>query len=252
MSRKWILIFIILLTFVIGIYFHTNTLEVTHHQVKLSVGNSKIKIAHVTDLHTQGIGRLELQLFEALKIERPDIIVITGDLTTPGGTLEGYIAVLEKLQAPKGVYFVQGNWEHWNPTRALQNTKIFDLTNQIHLLDKNLWLVGFDDSEAGKPQLEILNSIPQNALKIGLLHSPEFFKKTAGKVALNLAGHTHGGQIRIPFIGPLWLPKGSGNYDQGWFQENSSRLYVSRGIGTSILPIRFNCAPELAIIEVSY
>jgi predicted MPP superfamily phosphohydrolase len=252
MSRRWILIFIILLAFVIGIYFHTNTLEVTHHQVKLSVGNSKIKIAHVTDLHTHGIGRLEVQLFKTLEEERPDIIVITGDLTTPGGTLDGYKDVLDKLQAPKGVYFVQGNWEHWNPTSAILNTKISDLTNQIHQFDKNLWLVGFDDSEAGKPQLDILNSIPQNVLKIGLLHSPEFFKKTAGKVDLNLAGHTHGGQIRVPFFGPLWLPKGSAHYDQGWFEENSTRMYVSRGIGTSILPIRFNCSPELAIFEVSY
>lgn len=252
MSRRWILILIILLAFVIGIYFHTNTLEITHHQVKLSVGNSKIKIAHITDLHTKGIGRLELQLFEALGEEKPDIIVITGDLTTPGGTLDGYKNVLDKLQAPKGTYFVQGNWEHWNPTHALQNTKIFDLTNKIHQLDEKLWITGFDDSEAGKPQLDILNNIPQNALKIGLLHSPEFFKKTAGKINLNLAGHTHGGQIRFPFIGPLWLPKGSGNYDQGRFEEKSTRLYVSRGIGTSILPIRFNCSPELAIIEVSY
>ena len=252
MSRKRILIFIIFLTFVVGTYFHTNTLEITHHQVKLSVGNSNIKIAHVTDLHTHGIGRLELQLFKALEEEKPDIIVITGDLTTPSGTLEGYIDVLEKLQTPKGVIFVQGNWEHWNPTSALHNTKILNLTNQVYQLDTKLWLVGFDDSETGKPQLDILNNIPQNALKIGLLHSPEFFKKTASKIDLNLAGHTHGGQIRVPFLGALWLPKGSAHYDQGWFEENSSRLYVSRGIGTSLLPIRFNCSPELAIFEVSY
>lgn len=252
MIRKWVLIFIILLSFVLGTFYHTNILEITHHQVKLSEGKRKIKIAHVTDLHTQGIGRLELQLFEALSNENPDIIVITGDLTTQGGTLEGYQDVLFKLKAPKGVYFVQGNWEHWNPTRALQNTKILNLTNQIHQLDETLWLVGFDDSEVGKPRLDILNNIPQNAVKIGLLHSPEFFKKTAGQVALNFAGHTHGGQVRIPFWGPLWLPQGSGNYDQGWFEENSSHLYVSRGIGTSLLPVRFNCAPELAIIDVSY
>lgn len=213
-------------------------------------------MAHVSDLHTKGAGSLEQQVFEILKKEKPDLIFITGDLATPSGTLEGYKVVIGELKAPKGVYFVQGNWEYWEPIPGLEELfhefGIIDLTNHAEKLDEDLWLVGFDDSEEGNPQLEILKGLPENSVKIGLFHSPQFFDKTNRSIHLNFAGHAHGGQIRLPFIGPLWVPKGTGQYDQGWFKKNHSHLFVSRGIGTSILPMRFNCSPELAIVDLSY
>lgn len=256
MSKKLVTLFLVLLAFAGGIYFHTNTLKITRHQTTLGNGNQKLKIAHITDLHSNGFGRLEEQVYNALTEEKPDIIVITGDLATPSGTLDGYKEVIKDFKAPKGVYFVQGNWEYWEPISDLRDllkeTGIIDLTNRVYKLDQNLWLVGFDDSEEGNPKLEILKSLPQNALKIGLFHSPQFFEKTAGHIELNLAGHSHGGQVRLPFIGPLWVPNGTGKYDQGWFEKDTSRLYVSRGIGTSILPIRINCSPELALIEITH
>lgn len=256
MSKKLVILFLVLFTFAGGIYFHTNTLEVTHHQTTMGTGNKKLKIAHITDLHSSDFGRLEEQVYYALAEEKPDIIVITGDLATPSGTLAGYKKIIKDFKAPKGVYFVQGNWEYWEPISdlkgLLKETGIIDLTNRAHQLDHNLWLVGFDDSEEGTPQLEILKSLPTKAMKIGLFHSPLFFEKIAGLIELNLTGHSHGGQIRIPFMSPLWVPNGTGQYDQGWFEKNTSRLFVSRGIGTSILPIRINCSPELAIIEVRY
>ena len=256
MSKKLVTLFLVFLAFAGGIYFHTNTLKVTRHQTTLGNGNQKLKIAHISDLHSSGFGRLEEQVYNALTLEKPDVIVITGDLATPSGTLDGYKEVIKDFKAPKGVYFVQGNWEFWEPISdlkyLLKETGVTDLTNRVHQLDHNLWLVGFDDSEEGTPQLEILKSLPPKAMKIGLFHSPRFFEKTAGLIELNLAGHSHGGQIRIPLMSPLWVPSGTGNYDQGWFEKENSRLFVSRGIGTSILPIRINCSPELAIIEVRY
>jgi predicted MPP superfamily phosphohydrolase len=79
-----------------------------------------------------------------------------------------------------------------------------------------------------------------------------FFEKIAHETHLAFAGHTHGGQFRIPLIGSIWLPPGSGKYDQGWWSMNKAKMYVSRGIGTSVLPIRFNCSPELAFIDIRY
>ncbi len=256
MWKKTVIFFIVLAVFSVGIYFHTNTLEITHHKIKIGNNSKKLKIAHISDLHTNGLGKLESKLVEALKIERPDIIVITGDLATPSGTLKGYREIVQKLKAPKGVYFVQGNWEYWEPIdglkEMLREDGIIDLTNITMQIDQNLWLIGFDDSEEGQPQLEILKSVPENAAKIGIFHSPEYFKKIAGLINLSLAGHTHGGQVRLPLLGSLWVPRGTGKYDQGWFESDNSHLFVSRGIGTSILPIRFNCSPELAMIEISY
>lgn len=258
MLKKLISSFFVFLILILayGVYLHTNTLVITYHKVVLGPGKRKIKIAHVTDLHSKDFGKLEEQLFQSIEQELPDLIAITGDLATPSGTNEGYKSVLTKLKAPKGVFFVNGNWEYWEPISDLhlifKEAGITDLSNHAIHLENNLWLVGFDDSEAGRPKLDILKSLPKDSIKIGLFHSPDFFEKTAGLVEVNFAGHSHGGQVRIPIAGHVWVPPGTGKYLQGWFEKNGSKLYVSRGIGTSILPIRFNCSPELAIIEITY
>ena len=256
MSKKLVFFFIISLSFFTWIYFHTNTIEVSTHKVQLDHSGRKLKIAHITDLHTKGMGRLESQLIEILASQKPDLIVITGDLTTPSGIASGYEDILKHFTAPKGVYFVQGNWEYWEPEAQLKTIlkkwKITDLTNKVQKIDSRLWLIGFDDVLEGQVDEEIIKSIPPTDIKIALFHSPIFFQRLINKVNLALAGHSHGGQIRLPFLKSFWLPEGTGSYDQGWFTEGTSLLFVSRGIGTSILPIRVNCSPEIAFIEVSY
>jgi predicted MPP superfamily phosphohydrolase len=114
-----------------------------------------------------------------------------------------------------------------------------------------VWLVGFDDSFAGAPNVErALGGIPSDAYRLALYHSPAFFDRIAGECDLALAGHSHGGQIRLPVFGPVWLPPETGDYLEGWFEKRGSRMYVSRGIGTSILAARFLCRPEIAFITV--
>jgi predicted MPP superfamily phosphohydrolase len=256
MRIKLISLIVIIALSLGAIYLHTISIDVSYHKIHLGNSRRKIRIAHLTDLHTQGIGHIEQRMLEVLEKEKPDLIVITGDLATPGGTFQGYHAVLSKLQAKLGVYFVSGNWEYWEPIpdfeKLLTEAKIENLTNKVKEIDKGLWLVGFDDALEGQPDLSILDDIPQGDIKISLFHSPVYFQETKSRTHLSLAGHSHGGQLLIPFIGSFWLPEGTGKYEQGWFKENQSSLYVSRGIGTSILPVRFNCSPELAIIEVHY
>lgn len=239
-----------------SIYHHTNTLEVSQHVIKLGDENRILRIAHVSDLHTKGFNNLEQQLVKAINENNIDLIVITGDIATPNGTIEGYNHVLKNLKAPRGVYYIPGNWEYWEPIENIQNilkkNNIIDLTNAIHQIDEKVWLIGFDDSEEGNPDSNFASSVPKEAIKIGLFHSPHFFKEIFTQTNLNLAGHSHGGQIRLPFIGPIWTPEGTGDFDQGWFEKDNSKLFVSRGIGTSVLPIRIFCSPELAIIEVHY
>lgn len=257
MSKKIKIIFIIPLLFIATvIYYHTNTLEISHHEFSFFPGTQSVKIAQVSDLHSDTVGILESALFKALKSENPDIIVITGDLATPNGKIEGYKKLLSQFRAPKGVYFIPGNWEYWEPIETLddilKDNQIMNLSNKIHKVDNNLLIVGFDDSEEGKPDFNLLNKLPNRGVKIALFHSPVFFDSVKGKIQMALSGHSHGGQIRLPLIGAMVTPQGTGEYIQGLYTKGNSHLYVSRGIGTSILPIRIFCPPELVIFEIKY
>lgn len=253
---KIILLLIPVFILIYSTCFEPYQLESTFHEVTIGKGSKSLLVAHITDLHTDGLNTLELKLIDVIRSEKPDLIFITGDIATPGGTAQGYEDVLSKLQAPLGVYFIQGNWEYWEPIKELgnilQKTNIVDLTNkQIHIKD-NLWLVGLDDELAGSPELEVYGKVPETGKILSIFHSPVLFESINKKTDLAFAGHSHGGQVRLPFIGSLWTPEGTGKFDSGWFQEGRGKMYVSRGLGNSILPIRFNCKPEVAFIKINY
>jgi predicted MPP superfamily phosphohydrolase len=256
---KTLKIIVLLIPIFILIYstcFEPYQLESSFHEVTIGKSGKGLLVAHVTDLHTDGLEAIELKLMDSIRSNKPDVIFITGDIATPDGTAKGYEDVLSKLKAPLGVYFVQGNWEYWEPVnelgRIFKKAGIVDLTNKhLHLKD-DLWLVGLDDELAGAPRTDIYVGVPKNKKIISIFHSPALFKSINIKTDLAFAGHSHGGQIRLPFIGPLWTPEGTDRYVSGWFEEGQAKMYVSRGIGNSILPIRFNCKPEVAFIKVSY
>ena len=257
MKKIKLIIFIIPFSILIySIFFEPIDLENTFHEVTIGKSGQSLVVAHVTDLHTKGLGEIELKLIDSLNLNKPDIIFITGDVTTPSGTQRGYEEVLSKLKAHLGVYFVQGNWEYWEPEKELnkifKEVGIVNLTNNsIHFKD-NLWFVGLDDQLSGRPNREIYKNVPTKAKIISLFHSPILFESVKEKSHLAFAGHSHGGQVRLPLIGALWTPEGTGKYESGWFQGGIGKMYVSRGIGNSILPIRFNCMPEVAYIKINY
>jgi predicted MPP superfamily phosphohydrolase len=224
-------------------------IEVSHLEVA-APNTPRIKIAHLTDLHVRGQGRTETRLLELLDQEKPDLIVITGDTVSRRATPRQIREFYARLHAPLGVYFVRGNWENRSHAgRPPSNVTV--LSNQSAKVRDDLYVVGLDDMLTGKPDLAAaLKDVPPEAYKIALFHSPGFFPQVAGQVQLALAGHTHGGQVRIPFVPPVWTPAGSGPFVHGWYEQGDSRLYVSRGIGMSFIPIRFLCRPELAIITL--
>lgn len=256
---KYIKIFILLVSsfcLIYSAFIEPYQLERTFHETTIGTSGKNLLIAHLSDLHTDGLNKLELKVIEALQIQKPDIILITGDIATPNGTALGYEEVLSKLKAPLGVYFVQGNWEYWEPIKELHNifkkNQIIDLTNKsIHIKD-DIWLVGLDDELAGSPNTSAYDQVPEKSKIISMFHSPKLFDSVNYETNLAFAGHTHGGQIRIPFLGPIWTPDGTGKYISGWFSVGNAKIFISRGLGNSILPIRFNCRPELAFIKVNY
>lgn len=229
-------------------------IETTYHTVPARIGRN-LKIAHLSDLHTKGVGRIENKVFEILAAEKPDLIVITGDTYDSPETSKKFAEVLSRLKAPLGVYDVKGNWENWTPIKnereTYESAGIRLLVNQTEEAAPGVWVTGFDDPWTGHPHPDArFNAIPRGDYKIALFHSPMGFESLAGSVDLALAGHTHGGQVAFPLIGPLWLPKGCGPYLKGWFEKDGSKMYVSRGVGTSMIPVRLLSRPEVAIITL--
>ena len=235
-------------------FLEPNWIQVTHHTIGARI-SKPLKIAHLTDLHTSRVGFREKSLVRSLDREKPDVIVITGDTLSSWDSYDDERPLLRLLHAPLGVWLVRGNWENW---RRIDKEREFYGGNGVQfLLNRNfqitpdVWLIGLDDSTFGNADLKgAMNGIPSAAYRIALFHSPLFFSESAGQYDLALAGHTHGGQVRLPFFHPVWLPAGIGPYTEGWFEKNGSRMYVSRGLGMTILPVRFDCRPELAIITI--
>ena len=237
-------------------FIEPNWVAVTRHRVQVAGLKREVKLAHLTDLHLREWGRLERTLLHLLEQEKPDLIVITGDTASPGTPDSVRYELLSRLRAPEGVHAIRGNWEHWSPMEdeagLYRRAGIRLLDNSAQQVAGQLWLVGLDDGLAGNPDIAAaLAAVPSRAPCVILLHSPAFLDEVAGRCPLALAGHTHGGQVRLPGLGPLWLPPGSGDYEAGWYEHTGTKMYVSRGIGTSVVHLRFRCRPELAIITLS-
>ncbi len=229
-------------------------IEVTHHTLKAKI-KTPLKIAHLTDLHISEYGYRERNLLKLLRNEVPDVILISGDSISQDGNYIIVSKFLRELSAPLGVWLVRGNWEHWHPNenelKIYTEVGIHFLNNANAQIRRDISIIGLDDSTAGNPDMNAaFTSVPDSNFKIGVFHSPAYFSRHASAFDLVLAGHTHGGQVRIPFLPPLWVPQGSGPYIEGWYsgKGTDSKMYVSRGIGNSILELRFLCRPELPII----
>ncbi len=237
-----------------GFWIEPFRIKVTRHHIQAPLA-APLKIAHLSDLHTYGVQRRERRLISLLQAEQPDLIVITGDTITRDGTYAMCWQLLSRLQAPLGVWLVRGNLENDQPFKNEHafygSAGVHFLLNEAQRVRDDLWIVGLDDASSGLPDWEVaMKDIPSGAYTITLFHAPAYFDKVAGHSPLVLAGHTHGGQVRIPLVTTFWLPRDSGRYLEGWYEKNGSRMYVSRGIGTSVIPVRFLCRPELAIITL--
>lgn len=227
-------------------------IEVTRHEVAAKLA-APLRVAHLSDLHARGLGRRERSWLAAVERERPDAVVITGDFFVDAASNDGAFDVMRRLHAPLGVWAVMGNWEHWRPAGRLRERLVEAgvrlLVNESARLRDDAWLVGLDDELGGAPDPNgALAGVPAGAFALALIHSPAGFEAIAGRVPVALAGHTHGGQIRLPLLGAPWTPPGSGAYVAGWYEREGSRLYVSRGLGNSVIDARFWCRPEVALL----
>jgi len=237
----------------------TQWFEITRSELEFPVKQA-IKLAHLSDVHVFEIAARESKTFEILRNERPDLIVITGDLIFSDGNWEIFASWLKQLThqvAPQhGTWIIQGNWEHWRPHPQLRELveaaggKL--LRNEsVKLETLGLVLVGYDDDWLGKPEpVETRLSDEDRRHAIGLIHSPSGFRKIRPQLPLVLGGHTHGGQIRWPGGPALYFPPSSDGFDHGWYKEDRASFYVSRGVGTSTIDLRLFCRPEIHVLSL--
>lgn len=214
------------------------------------------RIGHITDLHLRSWVGFHDRLLAAVRQSRCNLVVTTGDLIESADALPLLRDFLRKLagSAPR-VVGVLGNWEHWSE-RLAAVCKTYEaagvelLTNR-HVMIDGLAVVGTDDAFAGEadPAAACAN-VPASTPKILLTHSPGLLEH-AGPARFDaiFSGHTHGGQVRLLGWAPL-CPPGSGSFVAGRYATKWGPLYVSRGLGSSVVRGRFACHPELPIFRL--
>lgn len=221
-----------------------------------------LKIAHLSDLHTrQRLGYREQSLIDRVNGLKPDLIFITGDFLRTEGEVNATISLISSLHPSIGMYGVFGNTDYYRMNiegfaAQLSAAGIHILRNESRDITlpggRVLHLAGVDDPVTGKADLEkALKGVPQNEPVLLLAHSPDIFTRAVlAGVNLTLVGHTHGGQVGIPFLVSSYSYANRYPIMQGIVQAGKSTMYINRGIGTTSYPIRFFCRPEIAVIDV--
>jgi hypothetical protein len=244
------------------------------HQVALPLpewptDRGPLRLAVISDLHV-GSPYITLdkvqRLVEMINAEQPDVVLMAGDYVIQdviGGHViapEVFAEKLKGLRAPGGVIAVLGNHDWWyNGQRvksALEHVGIRVLENEAIAIEHHghsIWFAGLADYWTRKPNIEqALSHVPLDAPVIVLTHNPDVFPQMPARVNLTIAGHTHGGQVNFPIIGRPIVPSTFGQrYAIGHVQEGGRHLFVTPGIGTSNLPVRFRVPPEISLVTIS-
>jgi predicted MPP superfamily phosphohydrolase len=227
-----------------------------------------LRVALLSDLHVGsphwGIERVR-ELVVQTNAEHPDLILLAGDFMITGipfGTEtppELIAQALAELRAPLGVVAVLGNHDAWlagDPvTRAFRARGLTLLENELYSVTRAgvpLTIVGLADLLT-RPQRvqQTIDDVPAANTVLVLAHEPDVFPQIGARPALTLAGHTHGGQVNVPFLGRVWVPSQFGErYAAGHVSENGRHLFVTTGVGTSIIPVRFRVPPELVMLTL--
>ena len=275
-KKRFLILTFLVFPMILGWYsliFEPNNIQV--EKINIEMANlpeafGGVKIVHLTDLHSFGFDKREKMVLEMVGEIDPDFVFITGDFvdrkTKDIDSVQEFWQELGDQYKGK-IFGVLGNHEYKNENadsdsleELLEKSGIVILDNENQKIfqdDEYIYLVGVDDPDTGNDDLKkAATATEENIPKILLAHSPDIVNDPDSlkeeKINLILAGHTHGGQIKIPFIRPFWVPtKNRGKYASGSFEIGDTCLYVNRGVGLSVFPIRFNCPPEITLIELN-
>jgi predicted MPP superfamily phosphohydrolase len=238
-------------------------LEVEHVSIRiprLPQAFEGMRIVQFSDLHL-GFHLMAQDLdpiVETIRRCRPELLLFTGDLVDDGPDIATQaIPFLSRLRAPLGQFAVLGNHDYRDPeaiVRVWKQSGFEVLRNEHRLIRKGedgIVLAGVEDMLMSHPDIRrALEGTPAHACTILMSHCPDVADEAKHHpVDLQLSGHSHGGQIRLPFLGHVITPPGAKKYVDGWYRLDRMQLYVNRGIGTTLLPIRFCCRPQISVLE---
>ncbi len=249
-----IVLIIYFLIFIWSFLIEPNLLIVKHYEIK-SLQNKKIVFASDFHIAKHEKRRLE-KIVKTINKQNPDLVLLGGDFikghdgknTMP---INKQVQILKQIHAP--VVSIIGNHDGWfnkeEVIRTLKKNGISVLVNEnINIGD--IYIAGVDDVQTGEPNVKkaLAGCVGKTIL---ITHNPDVYYDVNKKIDLILAGHVHGGQIRAPFVGALIAPSRYGTKlaNKYVFNETQNTMIVSRGLGTSIFPLRFCCIPDIIVIN---
>jgi predicted MPP superfamily phosphohydrolase len=257
---------IIILLLIYSIWIEPYWVEVRHIHVEDLSLNKALKgrtAVHITDLHMEGLGLRENRVLQIINDIKPDFIFLTGDYVSWEGDYEPALEFLSKLKARVGAWAVMGEYDYSSDRKSClfchapgsgdptSRHNVHFLRNSVErvVIDgKNLPIAGYDGGSDVKER--IWPGAGEESAAIVLVHSPLVFDSVKDGKMLVLAGDTHGGQV--PFLGWIWKLLGyekNAKYNYGYFFSGQKKIFVSKGVGTSHLPIRFLCRPEVVVLH---
>lgn len=223
-----------------------------------------LRVVHLTDFHLRPVTEIDA-IRRAVAVAnslKPDLIALTGDyVTVSADDIDELAPALAELNARHGVFACLGNHDLWTNRAVVQHglerAGLPVLVNRGLALPASaggLYLAGLDDAWSGAPDLsQALAGCPADAPALLLAHEPDFVDEWSqdGRVAVQLAGHSHGGQVRVPGLGAIITPQYGRKYDYGLYRVGATWLYTNPGIGLAAPGVRLNCRPEVTEITLT-
>lgn len=265
-TKRWKIKLALLLSLLLFLYWQNNDITITRYTYETEkIPNGKTyKIVQISDLHNKQFGKGQKRLLAAVKKEQPDIIAVTGDLVDANRTdIETAMEFIQGAVEIAPVYYVTGNHENWLSVedrerleRGLTEAGVCILSNETEKIKfgkKPLFLVGLRDENLADNTLHKITEGLEDGLVILFAHEPQYIEQYSREnVDLALTGHAHGGQIRIPFLGGLVAPDQGifPKYTAGVHVKNGMTMFISRGLGNSIIPVRIFNRPEVLIVTI--
>ena len=250
-----------------GFVIEPAAIEVTRHDIPipgLSHELDGFTIACVTDVHLHnGIHRPARATLELLARERPHLVALIGDICNHRGDLQYLTAFARQARGTVATVATLGNWEHdaGIGRRTAENAYglagvqlLYNSSARVRVGNAALTVVGIDDPVIGHPDVATaVRRLDGREPCVWVVHAPGYVDRISPngvpRPAAIISGHTHGGQVRLPYYTP-YTPYGSGRFVAGWYRDTLAPLYVSRGIGTVAIPARMFCRPELPVFTL--
>jgi predicted MPP superfamily phosphohydrolase len=243
------------------------TEHVNVQSIYLVPGSPPLRIVHLSDIHVERLTDREREAIRKVNDLKPDLLFLTGDYLNlsyldDAQSRQGFRDMIGQLRARYGIYAVWGNTDLTGSREqlfaGLNVTVLQDAMATIRVGKQDIHVLGLDkryDSRVDRRQfLRLIQDLPWEGFNILLYHTPDLMPEAAasGKIDLYLAGHTHGGQVRLPFYGAIFTSSAYGKrYEAGFYREGRTSLYVNRGLGLEggqMPRVRFLCPPEITLL----